>query len=242
MCQYDWDGVFFNHKDIFGRTKIPICFSLAETGFPLCSSNTNVCDLGGKTDRSLTSFVSQKQFHTTSKKIPRQEKAMAIFNPKRQSIYSIMNIPIPIHYQEETSSSSEERIRRPQHDAQSNNDRGDDISPRPTKRMRRNSSSVQFKANVDIKAIPPKETYDKNACWYPEGSKSQLEKTKKPMNETIQRLLDAVLDEQIEQWAAGVNNPERLANASKQISSPFQAKALKDGILDRVAALSSESK
>ena len=138
---------------------------------------------------------------------------MAISTSKRKEIYSL-----PLHEVEEHAAEQEEH--------------------RPLKRMRRNSSSVQFKTDVSVKEVPRKETYDKNALWYQDNTEKQ--KTKRPLNENIQKLLDAVLDEQIDQWAAGVNIPERIANASKQYSSAYQAKALKAGILDRVAALESK--
>eukprot|EP00339_Tiarina_fusa_P027883 CAMPEP_0117030748 /NCGR_PEP_ID=MMETSP0472-20121206/22172_1 /TAXON_ID=693140 ORGANISM="Tiarina fusus, Strain LIS" /NCGR_SAMPLE_ID=MMETSP0472 /ASSEMBLY_ACC=CAM_ASM_000603 /LENGTH=143 /DNA_ID=CAMNT_0004738915 /DNA_START=127 /DNA_END=558 /DNA_ORIENTATION=+ len=140
---------------------------------------------------------------------------MAIANSKRKHLYSLQ------------ASAEEQQPQQPQEP--------------PLKRMKRNGSSVQFKTDVDVKVVPPKETYDKNALWYrddsPNSSQDDLARTKKPLSENIQKLLDSVLDEQIEQWAAGVSNPVRLANASKKISSECQAAALKAGIMDRVAAL-----
>jgi hypothetical protein len=136
---------------------------------------------------------------------------MAIAHSKRKSLCSLLNV---------------EEDEQPQ---------------RPFKRMRRNSSSVQFNTDVDVKVVPRKETYYKNALWYRDDSANSTQydllRTKRPLTDIIQKILDSVLDEQIEQWAAGVSNPVRLANASKIVSSECQAQALKAGILDRVAVL-----
>ena len=46
----------------------------------------------------------------------------------------------------------------------------------------------------------------------------------------IMEALEAVLDEQVEQWASGIVDPEKIANLSRKYSASSQAKAIEYGL------------
>ena len=53
----------------------------------------------------------------------------------------------------------------------------------------------------------------------------------------ILEALEAVLDEQVDQWATGIVDPERIAKLYRKYSASSQAKAIEYGLQNHLAAI-----
>lgn len=75
-------------------------------------------------------------------------------------------------------------------------------------------------------------TYRGLECWTTEGAVK--------LDETIARVVDAVMDEQDSQWASGQDNWDRLAEISKMVSKECRKKARALGKEDEAEALQAQ--
>jgi hypothetical protein len=113
---------------------------------------------------------------------------------------------------------------------------------------------VSFASNVEIHEVPNTDSlYKDSLVWYQQIRKHnptvmtrgktvenirglEGETTFWERKQQIDDITDAVLDEQINQWAAGQYDPERLASLSRKFSAANQARALQAALKDHVAA------
>ena len=65
--------------------------------------------------------------------------------------------------------------------------------------------------------------------WYRKSMEQRtgIDETRKQL---IESAWEAVLDAQVDQWAAGESDPEQLAKVYRQVSSSSQVKAIVDGL------------
>ena len=107
------------------------------------------------------------------------------------------------------------------------------------------SRKVKFSPSPEIHDIPTEESSDKGSLWYNiDGTFSfktyrfygHDDSSDAKRRKIIANTLDAVLDEQINQWESGVYDAERIANQSRKLSAESQVTALLVAMQDLLEA------
>jgi hypothetical protein len=100
--------------------------------------------------------------------------------------------------------------------------------------------TVHFSSSVPVNAVS--DSLDKNAaaifsssCLKPKNflyrfGKEDICELPEGSRRWIKEVLEAVLDEQVDQWANGETNPERMASVYRKYSKSSQAKAIACGL------------
>ena len=94
--------------------------------------------------------------------------------------------------------------------------------------------SVRFASNVEVHSVPNVEEDSKKDVWaseVPTMAKDAFVVADQEEKQRVEEYLNAMLDEQIEQWENGIYDPERLAGLSCSLSARSRDLALQSAAL-----------
>lgn len=94
------------------------------------------------------------------------------------------------------------------------------------------SSTVQVNNEFSVSPVSSSIEDERRHYVYRQGKEYIRELPERTRN-WIQQCYEAVLDEQVDQWASGESNPEKMANVYKKYSRSSQAKAIAHGLRTR---------
>ncbi|CAJ1942090.1 unnamed protein product [Cylindrotheca closterium] len=87
-----------------------------------------------------------------------------------------------------------------------------------------NNKAVSFSSSLDMSTQP---TRRDSFRTFAQDERPSIDENSKHL---IESALEAVLDEQIDQWAAGESDPERMATVYRRKSASSQVKAIVHGL------------
>ncbi|CAJ1942092.1 unnamed protein product [Cylindrotheca closterium] len=85
-----------------------------------------------------------------------------------------------------------------------------------------NNKAVSFSCSLDLSTQTARDSF--RTCAQERPSTDENSK------QLIESALEAVLDEQVDQWAAGESDPERMATVYRRKSASSQVKAIVHGL------------
>ena len=94
------------------------------------------------------------------------------------------------------------------------------------------TKSVRFGDTIEVYSVPNSEMLQdvKESLWYqelpPAAKETISDHSFEERRRSVEEVLNAVLDEQIEQWSNGVYDPQRIAEVSSSLSELDRFEAL----------------